>query len=67
MEPSENDEVVQSFLNIHPEYKLEMEPFIAGLPVLHGEHEYTKDQGLQIFPDDYHSDGFYIARLRKQG
>lgn len=65
MEPSENDEVVQQFLSKHPEYKLEMEPFLEGIPALHGEQEYAKDKGLQIFPDDFHSDGFYIARLRK--
>ncbi|GIP48037.1 16S rRNA (cytosine(967)-C(5))-methyltransferase RsmB [Paenibacillus sp. DXFW5] len=67
IEPRENAEMVASFLNRHPEFELAVdEP--AGwsgrqpLEAAAGRVE----AGLQILPQDAHSDGFYIARLRKK-
>lgn len=66
MEPSENNEIIESFLIKNSNFSLEMEPFLSELPNARQECQKSSEQGLQIFPDDYHSDGFYIARLRKQ-
>lgn len=66
MEPSENNEVVSTFLSQNLNFSLEMEPFLSQLPVVHQEYQNPAKQGFQIFPDDYHSDGFYISRLRKK-
>lgn len=62
----ENGELVSSFLSRHPEFELaadkpsawETEPLAAAAA--------RGDIGLQILPQDAHSDGFYIARLRKK-
>lgn len=66
IEPRENAERVASFLSRHPEFELADEPAgwkgRASLEVAAGRVE----TGLQILPQDAHSDGFYIARLRKK-
>lgn len=66
IEPRENAEMIASFVSRHPEFELAGEPtgwnerqplaFAAG----------RVEGGLQILPQDAHSDGFYIARLRKK-
>ncbi|GIO38716.1 ribosomal RNA small subunit methyltransferase B [Paenibacillus antibioticophila] len=66
IEPRENEEMVSSFLSRHPEFELatdkpsawETEPLAAASA--------RGSIGLQILPQDAHSDGFYIARLRKK-
>lgn len=66
IEPRENVEMVSDFLSRHPEFEVatdkppgwETEPLVAAS---------TRGSiGLQILPQDAHSDGFYIARLRKK-
>lgn len=66
IERRENEEMVGSFLSRHPEFEVaadkpsdwETEPLVAAM---------ARDSiGLQILPQDAHSDGFYIARLRKK-
>lgn len=66
IEPRENVEMVSNFLSRHPEFELaadkpsawETEPLAAASA--------RGSIGLQILPQDAHSDGFYIARLRKK-
>lgn len=66
IEPRENVDMVSNFLNRHPEFELatdkppswETEPLVAASA--------RGSIGLQILPQDAHSDGFYIARLRKK-
>lgn len=53
IEKAENEEMIRSFLDKHPEYELEAPP-------------QAKEAEIQIFPFDFGSDGFYIARLRKR-
>lgn len=66
IEPRENAERVVSFLSRHPEFELEDGPDgwkrRGPLEAAAGRVE----AGLQILPQDAHSDGFYIARLRKK-
>ncbi|MFD1176176.1 16S rRNA (cytosine(967)-C(5))-methyltransferase RsmB [Paenibacillus puldeungensis] len=66
IEPRENADMVAQFLHQHPEFELAKDD-------PNGWHQRPLDTadsreliGLQILPQDYHSDGFYIARLVKQ-
>ncbi|MCJ8011268.1 16S rRNA (cytosine(967)-C(5))-methyltransferase RsmB [Paenibacillus sp. KQZ6P-2] len=61
IDSEENEGTVQHFLKTHPGF---------GLPEDAGEewsklHSKTEGVGVQILPQDYHSDGFYIARLQR--
>lgn len=56
IERSENEAIVESFLHQNKEF--EVVPFAP----LTANHATT---GVQILPQDFHSDGFYIAALRK--
>ena len=53
---AENEDVVADFLESHGNFALE--PFTVG--------EYRSDTGmLTLFPHIHHTDGFFIARLRR--
>lgn len=53
----EDEDVVNDFLQKHPDFVLE--PIQVGnLP---------KQDMVRIFPDEYDSDGFFIAKLKKRG
>lgn len=56
--------MVQQFLNRHPEFEIAQDDssVFQGL----NEAGAREKVGLQILPQDYHSDGFYIARLLKR-
>ncbi|WP_076556717.1 16S rRNA (cytosine(967)-C(5))-methyltransferase RsmB [Salimicrobium flavidum] len=58
----ENDHAVQDFLERHPEF--EVENFKDALPNFL-EHRFIEGVGLQIFPQDADSDGFFVTRLKK--
>ena len=56
----ENEGTVQAFLSSHPEMKLEP---IRHLPEMLKEKQ--QEGMLQIFPQDFGSDGFFIAAFTK--
>lgn len=56
LNPAENREIVENFVKNHPEFSLC--PFTAGIAVCDGI--------LEIFPYEYGTDGFFIAKLRKK-
>lgn len=64
-EPEENAEQVQRFLAEGPGFALE--PFPEGLLPAGKTAEAGAAGMLQLLPQDYGSDGFFIARLRRQG
>lgn len=72
IEPSENEEMVRQFLAHHPEFKPapelpEWQRFGREASRKDGETGKTGETiGLQILPQHYHSDGFYIVRLTKR-
>lgn len=72
IEPSENEEMVKQFLDRHPEFELapklpELQRFSQEVSRESDETEKNVETiGLQILPQHYHSDGFYIARLMKR-
>lgn len=67
IEPRENAEMVRRFLNRHPEFALASEEPAGWERRPLAEAAGRVAEGLQILPQDFHSDGFYIARLRKRG
>jgi 16S rRNA (cytosine967-C5)-methyltransferase len=64
-EPEENAEQVQRFLAEEPGFVLE--PFPEGLLPAGKAAEAGAAGMLQLLPQEYSSDGFFIARLRRQG
>lgn len=72
IDPRENEEMVKQFLARHPEF--EADPAAAMWQRLGRKNDAEQQEagstqkgfGLQILPQHYHSDGFYIARLRKR-
>ena len=55
----ENDDVVQAFLKVHPEYAVES----LDSPLAHDKKQY----GLQFLPDTAYGAGFYVCKLVKSG
>lgn len=54
----ENEDIVKSFLENHPEFKAEK-------PVLPEEFPQFTDPWLTLVPGEYDTDGFFICRLRR--
>lgn len=59
----ENQAVIHHFLEVHPEFSLD-DTVTQQLPEL--ASRLVGDGMVQILPQHYESDGFFIARLRKQ-
>ncbi|MGL5887849.1 MAG: 16S rRNA (cytosine(967)-C(5))-methyltransferase RsmB [Leuconostoc suionicum] len=55
----ENDDVVTKFLKDHPNFELIPTETTYKLKSNHGE------KALHVYPDDYQTDGFFVATLRK--
>ncbi|TYA13120.1 16S rRNA (cytosine(967)-C(5))-methyltransferase RsmB [Paenibacillus faecis] len=64
IEKAENEDMVRGFLDRHPEFVLDEEQPDGGRALAGAEAR--SSVGLQILPQDAHSDGFYIARLVKR-
>jgi 16S rRNA (cytosine967-C5)-methyltransferase len=67
IEYEENQGLIQKFLGAHPEFELET-ALDELLPDEGGEasRRSSLPGTIQILPHDFHSDGFFIARLRKK-
>lgn len=72
IEPRENEEMVRQFLDRHPDFEPapempEWQRLVPESGADNRENGMTPEAiGLQILPQHYHSDGFYIARLTKR-
>ncbi|MEJ9218769.1 16S rRNA (cytosine(967)-C(5))-methyltransferase RsmB [Paenibacillus glucanolyticus] len=64
MEPQENEGVVSAFLEDHAEFVI-ADDGLGSLSRLE-EKSLLRGGGVQILPQHYHSDGFYIARISRQ-
>lgn len=58
--PEENQQVVAAFVANHPEF--EIEPVPLELPLAQNQ----ASPFVQIYPDDYQTDGFFIACLKRR-
>ncbi|MMZ64876.1 Ribosomal RNA small subunit methyltransferase F [compost metagenome] len=62
IEPNENERQIQRFLQEHPDFRLmHDDPSIWS----HVPEALRKEGSLQILPQHFRSDGFYIARLQR--
>ncbi|UUZ95835.1 16S rRNA (cytosine(967)-C(5))-methyltransferase RsmB [Paenibacillus sp. P25] len=67
IERAENEDMVQAFLEAHPEFEADAPPAAAVPPAFRPQESgKSLPASLQILPQDFGSDGFYIARLRKR-
>ncbi|SEB19715.1 16S rRNA (cytosine967-C5)-methyltransferase [Thalassobacillus cyri] len=60
----ENEDVIQRFLNNHPEYTIDPS-FNRDLPGELREAPGLSEYGLQLFPQHYDTDGFFLTRMIK--
>ncbi|MFD1849104.1 16S rRNA (cytosine(967)-C(5))-methyltransferase RsmB [Oceanobacillus bengalensis] len=63
---AENEKVVQEFLKDHPDYQLD-EKFFEQLPDEAKSASGITTYGFQLFPQDFGTDGFFLARFEKNG
>ncbi|MFT9367712.1 16S rRNA (cytosine(967)-C(5))-methyltransferase RsmB [Paenibacillus polymyxa] len=62
IEPDENEGQLARFLSEHPEYELAKD---HSFPDVNHEMDGIQKGSVQLLPQYFHSDGFYIARLRR--
>src|SRR5699024_12319566 len=62
----ENESVIQSFLKHHPNYEVDR-AFFDTLPDSLKNSLGETENGLQLFPQTFQTDGFFLTRLRKIG
>ncbi|OAZ48395.1 16S rRNA (cytosine(967)-C(5))-methyltransferase RsmB [Paenibacillus polymyxa] len=62
IEPDENEGQLARFLSEHPEYELAKD---HSFPDVNHEMDGIQKGSVQLLPQHFHSDGFYIARLRR--
>ncbi|PAD40016.1 16S rRNA (cytosine(967)-C(5))-methyltransferase RsmB [Terribacillus sp. 7520-G] len=66
VDQAENEQVVRAFLMEHPEFEVDPD-FRDDLPqAIQGAPGLT-EAGLQIFPQDFNTDGFFLVRLVRKG
>lgn len=64
VERTENERVVRTFLERNKEFVID-EAFFKELPKEIARSEGVSDVGLQLFPQTFQTDGFFLARLKK--
>ncbi|QXE03051.1 16S rRNA (cytosine(967)-C(5))-methyltransferase RsmB [Terribacillus sp. DMT04] len=62
VDKAENEQVVQTFLAEHPNYEVDS-AFQQELPAVVQDAPGLSSNGLQIFPQDFDTDGFFLVRL----
>lgn len=61
---AENENVVKNFLLEHSEFNIDQE-FFTALPEALRQYKGISEYGLQIFPQSFQSDGFFLTRMIK--
>lgn len=64
VDQEENENQIERFLSQHPEYSID-QSFFEDLPDDVKDLPGLTKWGLQLFPQDFDSDGFFITRLEK--
>lgn len=65
VDPSENEKVVQDFLSRNQNYEIDQE-FFNELPSELKNAQGVTKYGLQLFPQNYQTDGFFLTRLMRK-
>ncbi|WP_117160876.1 16S rRNA (cytosine(967)-C(5))-methyltransferase RsmB [Paraliobacillus sp. X-1268] len=65
VDKEENEKVVEAFLLVNTDFEID-KSFFETLPTFIQNAPGLSDLGLQIFPDDYQTDGFFLTRLQKK-
>ncbi|MDX8045006.1 16S rRNA (cytosine(967)-C(5))-methyltransferase RsmB [Gracilibacillus sp. S3-1-1] len=62
VDQEENEEIIKDFLVNHPHYQVDPS-FLENLPEVLQNSPGKSEVGIQIFPQDINSDGFFMTRL----
>ncbi|WP_099158043.1 16S rRNA (cytosine(967)-C(5))-methyltransferase RsmB [Virgibacillus ndiopensis] len=62
VDKEENEGVVKRFLEEHPDYSIDT-TFFEELPINLNQSPGKTDYGLQLFPQTFQTDGFFLTRL----
>ena len=65
VDKTENENVIQAFLHEHPEYEID-NTFFHELPDFLMDSPGRSEWGMQLFPQSYGTDGFFLTRLIKK-
>ncbi|WP_186577518.1 16S rRNA (cytosine(967)-C(5))-methyltransferase RsmB [Aquibacillus kalidii] len=65
VDETENEKVVQSFLSIHEEFEVDMD-FFDELPSELQQSSGKTKWGIQLFPHEFNTDGFFLTRLKRK-
>lgn len=66
VDKEENEKVVQKFLMSHPQFKIDP-TFQEQLPEVCKNLPGLTEWGIQLFPQDLNTDGFFLTRFIKEG
>lgn len=64
VDPAENEEVVKDFLASNNNYEIDAS-FFEELPKSIAQSEGLSSYGLQLFPQTFQTDGFFLTRLKR--
>lgn len=65
VDKEENNQVVSHFLKTHPEYEID-QTFFDELPAFLRQTKGVSEEGLQLFPQTFETDGFFLTRFVKK-
>lgn len=65
IDKEENEYNVQEFLRRHLDYEIDLS-FFESLPLILQKSQGISESGLQLFPQDYNTDGFFMTRFIKR-
>ncbi|MFC4557063.1 16S rRNA (cytosine(967)-C(5))-methyltransferase RsmB [Virgibacillus kekensis] len=65
VDKEENNEVVKAFLNSNPDFSLD-ESFMEELPESIKKSPGVTEAGVQLFPQTFYTDGFFLTRFIKR-
>ncbi|SEP55933.1 16S rRNA (cytosine(967)-C(5))-methyltransferase RsmB [Piscibacillus halophilus] len=60
----ENEEQIKKLLDHHPDFEIDQN-FFEQLPLSCRQLDGISDYGIQIFPQDFNADGFFITRIKR--